>query len=347
MRKLMLLCAWLCAMAFTMTRLLSALAIVLALVMRSAPAEAATLLHTWVSNSGNDTNSCAITAPCATFGGAYANTSAGGEITCLNSGDFGGLNITQSITINCESTLGGTALGNGFNNFAVFTTASTDVVVLRGLDIDGVGQGSVTCFPLINFAGAGVLHVQKTKVNHMVGFAGGPPGLCSGIYFAATGSATLDITDSDITDNGSSGSTNSGIYIRPSSGAQATVTITRTQVQGNNFGIVADGTSGGTIRGTISDSVVSGNAQNGITASTSGSGSAVLIIDQTKVSGNGNHGLAADGSGAGMLVRNTSVFNNAAGLFTENGATLYSYGNNSVNGNNGNDGSFTGTIGLK
>jgi hypothetical protein len=33
------------------------------------------------------------------------------------------------------------------------------------------------------------------------------------------------------------------------------------------------------------------------------------------------------------------------GLFTETGAALYSYGNNHVNGNNGNDGSFTGTIG--
>jgi hypothetical protein len=92
--------------------------------------------------------------------------------------------------------------------------------------------------------------------------------------------------------------------------------------------------------------VVTGNSQNGITASSSGS-SVVLILDQTKVSDNGNHGLVAGGSGAGMLVRNTSVFNNGGGLFSESGGTLYSYGNNSVNGNNGNDGSFTGTVGLQ
>jgi hypothetical protein len=62
------------------------------------------------------------------------------------------------------------------------------------------------------------------------------------------------------------------------------------------------------------------------------------------VSSNGNHGLAAAGSGAGMLVRNTDVFSNGGGLFTENGAALLSYGDNSVNGN---DGAFTGTVGLQ
>jgi hypothetical protein len=46
-----------------------------------------------------------------------------------------------------------------------------------------------------------------------------------------------------------------------------------------------------------------------------------------------------------MLVSNTNVFNNGGGLFAETGGTLYSYGNNHVNGNNGNDGSFTGTVG--
>jgi hypothetical protein len=46
-----------------------------------------------------------------------------------------------------------------------------------------------------------------------------------------------------------------------------------------------------------------------------------------------------------MLVSNSNVFNNGGGLFTETGGALYSYGNNHVNGNNGNDGSFTGTVG--
>jgi hypothetical protein len=40
------------------------------------------------------------------------------------------------------------------------------------------------------------------------------------------------------------------------------------------------------------------------------------------------------------------VFGNAIGLFTESGGTLYSYGNNSLNGN-GTNGAFTGTLGMK
>jgi hypothetical protein len=137
----------------------------------------------------------------------------------------------------------------------------------------------------------------------------------------------------------------SPIYVSPqSAGVEANLTVTRTQVQGNHFGIVGDGRSGGIIKGTISDSVVSGNSENGITAL--GSGSSVwFLVDQTKVSGNA-YGLAAGGSGAEMLARNTSVFDNSTGLYTSNGGTLYSYGNNSINGNATN-GAFTGTVGLQ
>jgi hypothetical protein len=333
---------------FTMRRLLPAFALILAAVAFAAPGQAATLLHTWVSNSGNDSSSCDITAPCATFVGAIDKTSSGGEVTCLNSGDYGSgaqIIISQPINIDCEYSIGSPTVSGGSSVASFSIEITSGDVTLRGLDLDfGALNGPVGCLTgggqgiLIN--GGGTVHLEKMKMNQ-IGRTG------CGILFDPSSNETLDITDCDITDNGSSG-TAAGIYIQPQSGVQANITITRTQVQGNQYGIVADGTAGGTIRGTISDSVVSGNAQNGITVSAAGSGGAVLIIDQTKVSGNGNHGLAAAGSGAGMLVRNTSVFNNTGGgLFTESGATLYSYGNNSVNGNNGNDGSFTGTIGLK
>jgi hypothetical protein len=152
------------------------------------------------------------------------------------------------------------------------------------------------------------------------------------------------VTNTVITDNGySSGSPSGGIYIVPASGAQANVAITGSKIEGNLFGVVADGTQGGTIRGAVKDSVVSGNTQNGMTVSSSGS-SVVLIVESTGVSSNNNHGLVAGGSGAGMLVRTTAVFNNGGGLYTASGGTLYSYGNNSVNGN---DGSFTGAVGLE
>jgi hypothetical protein len=47
-----------------------------------------------------------------------------------------------------------------------------------------------------------------------------------------------------------------------------------------------------------------------------------------------------------MLARNTTVYGNAIGLDAIGGGTLYTYGNNSVNGNATN-GAFTGTAGLQ
>jgi len=335
---------------FTNRQLLFALALTLAPVALAGPAAAAgTQVQTWVSDTGSDSSTtCQITAPCATFNGAYGKTLIGGEIKCLNSGDYGVVAITNSITINCQYSIG--AIGDGAAVFSIDAPAGS-VITLRGLDLDaGAGDDVATCMsPLgeINFTGGGVLHLQKVKINHMTNSnsAGGGGTPCGeGILFAPTSNATLDITDSDITDNGTGGIL-AGIYIKPQSGIEANVTITRSQVQGNYFGIVGDGRSGGTISATISDSVVSGNAENGITVISSGS-SVVFMIDQTKVTGNAAAGLFAGGSGAGMLARNTTVFKNGYGLDIVNGGALYSYGNNSVAGNATN-GAFTGTVGLQ
>jgi hypothetical protein len=110
----------------------------------------------------------------------------------------------------------------------------------------------------------------------------------------------------------------------------------------NRAGIVGDGRQGGIIKGTISDSVVSGNTENGITAISSGS-SVLFVTDQTKVTNNAAAGLFASGGGTGILARNTTVFDNGIGLDAASGAGLISYGNNSVAGNTTN-GAFTATV---
>jgi hypothetical protein len=295
-----------------------------------------------VSNTGNDSSTCGDPAtPCGSFTQAFDNTEAGGEITCLNAGNFGGLIITHSITVDCQYSIASLAVDINVPSFGVAAPAGS-VVTLRGLDFDfaGVAAGfncSGGANGIFVFSGGGMLHLQKMKINHVIS-AG-----CNGVAFAPTSNATLDITDSDITDNGASG-TVAGIYIQPAANIEANVTITRTQIQGNYFGIIGDGRQGGTIRATIKDSVVSGSTENGITALSSGS-SVVFLIDQTEVSGN-LAGLFAGGSNAGMLARNSTVFNNTIGLDTADGGTLYTYGNNSVNGNKTN-GTFTGTAGLQ
>jgi len=125
------------------TLLTAAIGLAIAPVLFAAPARAASSNHTWVATFGTDNGTCGDRpTPCATFAGAYGNTAAAGEITCVDSGNFNipGLtfNINKSITINCEAAIGSTLSGVGVGTFFI-VTAATDIVTLRGLDIDGSG----------------------------------------------------------------------------------------------------------------------------------------------------------------------------------------------------------------
>jgi hypothetical protein len=325
-RLTMLLCAWLCAMAFAAA---------------SNPAQAAgSNLFSYVSNTGSDNNGCTnpTTDACATFSHALNETANYGEIDCVNTGSYAplgtlGILIQQSVTIDCAGSVA-TSLG-------LVTVEGAGIVVrLRNLSINRVGNAAYG----IDAKNMAALYIENCVITNANNAGGSGGGTYLGVKFEPSANAQLFVANSVISNNGNGGSANGGIYIVPASGVAAAVSIDRSQINGNNFGIVADGTMGGTIKGTITDSVVSDNAQNGITVSSSGS-SVVLQVDRTTVGSSGNHGLAAAGSGAGMLVSNTNVFNNGGGLFTENGGALFSYGNNHVNGNNGNDGTFTGTVG--
>src|SRR5205807_3000693 len=92
--------------------------------------------RTWVSGVGDDANPCSRTAPCKTFAGAISKTAGAGEINCLDPGGFGGVTITKPITISSEGFEAG-VLVSGTNGIVVNVPNATDVVVIRGLDIEG------------------------------------------------------------------------------------------------------------------------------------------------------------------------------------------------------------------
>jgi nitrous oxidase accessory protein NosD len=108
-------------------------------LMWAAPAHAQAT-RTWVSGVGDDTNPCSRTAPCKTFAGAISKTATGGQINCLDPGGFGAVTITKAITITCANTQA-SVLVTGTNGIVVNTTNVGDVVVLDGLDIEGLGTG--------------------------------------------------------------------------------------------------------------------------------------------------------------------------------------------------------------
>src|SRR5205807_1719917 len=110
----------------------------------------------------------------------------------------------------------------------------------------------------------GTLRLEKSTIGYPVGFP-----FASGVAFAPSGAAKLHVSDCFIAHTGI-GNANpaAGIYILPSAGVQATVTIERSVIDDNLFGILVDAaTNGGAIRGAVKDSTVSGNTNNGITAS--------------------------------------------------------------------------------
>src|SRR5215210_7039592 len=108
-----------------MRLMLNALAVFVVCLACSTLAQAQAT-RTWVSGVGDDANPCSRTAPCKTFAGAISKTAAGGEISVLDPGGFGAVNITKAITINGEGTLA-SILFSGTNGIIV-NAGANDIV---------------------------------------------------------------------------------------------------------------------------------------------------------------------------------------------------------------------------
>src|SRR5262245_2102959 len=145
--------------------MVSVLAISLFTLLHVDPA-AAQNSRSWVSGSGNDANPCTRTSPCLTFAGALAKTFTGGEINCLDSGDFGTVAITKSISIRCV----GVTAAMQTPGFAIGINAPADSeVLLDGLDIDGQGSGldgvSIFSATRVTIQNSCILNFMRNGVN--------------------------------------------------------------------------------------------------------------------------------------------------------------------------------------
>jgi hypothetical protein len=307
---------------------------VLSVCLASVPAHAQAT-RTWVSGVGDDANPCSRTAPCKTFPGAISKTAAGGQINVLDPGGFGAVTITKAITINSEFIEAGVLVSG--TNAIIISAGANDRVVLRGLDIEGLGTG----LSGIRFLAGGSLHVQKCTIRN---FRGGTPN-GHGILFAPSGTSELFVDDCNISSNGTDG-TNGGITIRPTGGGSATAVLNRVFVENNTNGITVDGDSTtGQIRVSIRDSYVAGNSANGIFSNDVAAGLTVrTFVTDTLVANNGN-GIQARGTGQQTIISNVAVTGNQNGLF--GGGALLSFSNNPISGNTNSDGNPTGTVAPK
>jgi hypothetical protein len=260
--------------------------------------------RTWVSGVGDDANPCSRTAPCKTFAGAISKTAAGGEINVLDPGGFGAVTITKSITISSESFEAG-VLVSGTNGI-VISAANTDFVVLRGLDIEGLGTG----LSGIKVLSVGSLHVEKCTINH---FTQG------GIEFvpssATVSTAQIHVSGSIIRNN--SGSGFAGIHVKPGSNVSAIGMIEDTQLRNNSAGLRIEDNSAITAKNTTAADNVTGAGFIAVSASTA----ATLNLDKCVATGN-NFGIKADNSNATVRMANCMIAGNTSGLVNNTGATL-------------------------
>ena len=158
----------------------------------------------------------------------------------------------------------------------------------------------------------------------------------SGIKFAAPDGVTakLVVLDSAIVDNGLGSF--GGIYILPAGSGVAKVSIDRTKIVGNGYGIFADGSVGtGLITALIKDSYLANSAQIGVYLATINAAAQVSItMDHSASVGNSGDGINSQGSKAfAVLTESTVIGNFGTGLHSVSGGNIYSYRNNATTGN--------------
>jgi hypothetical protein len=309
-----------------MTKIASSflLAAFLALCLHVVSAQAQ-LVRTCVSMAkGSDSNSatsCHCTTPCRTFATAHANTLANGEITVLDPGDYGGLTITKSISINNDS--GGeasvTVAGNGGNNSVtgIVVNAAADAYVnLRGLTIQGVGFG-VTVGLRFNTG------LFLTMTNCVV-----RDHTADGIQFEPLAKGTLSIADTLVTDNGGS-----GILVQPIGNATVRVSLDHVKVYNNSSqGVLIDGNgSTGTLKAVVKDSVAANQGGAGFSVlSFPGQAPTNLMVIGSLAFNNNGAGVVAGGGAATAQVGQTTLSGNTFSWSAVNGGNLQSFGDNYV-----------------
>src|SRR5215204_5411152 len=266
--------------------------------------------RTWVSGVGDDVNPCSRTAPCKTFAGAISKTATNGEINCLDPAGYGTINITKSITIDCEDTQG-SILASGVTGVIINITNAADVkkaVKIRGISINGAGS-------TLNANGIRVLAANTVVIEDGVidGFqthgisvetTSGTPKIVvdrmsirsvngNGINtFITGGTVQLSVSNSTIasTATGVNLSSNTKAVVRASNlvnnstGAlafQSDLQLFGCTISGNTTGVTS--LTGGVVR--IHDNVITSNGTG-----LSSSGGSILSSGQNELDGNTTNG---------------------------------------------------------
>lgn len=287
-------------MTFSIRSLKISFSLLAALAFASQAQAQAT--RTWVSGVGDDANPCSRTAPCKTFAGAISKTAAGGEISVLDPGGFGAVNITKAITINGDGTLAGilASLTTGI----IVNAGVNDVVVIKNISINGAGNG----INGIRWLAGKQLIVDTVDIT---GFT------TRGISVERTSTGGLFVYNTRFTN------TNVGIRLNTTAGVVGAI-IDGVNIEGVTTGIDA---STGSLA-VITNSTISSCATNGVTASVSGS---TVAIKNSNLSLSGT--CVNTVSGAIVRLSGNTIVSCGVGVNLPVGATVQSDGTNNIAAN--------------
>lgn len=268
----------------------------LAVALACLPAHAAS--RAYVSSTGSDARrpTCALSTPCRTFQVAHNVVDAGGEILALDTGDYGLVTITKSVSIlGSPGAIAGITVGGGSG--VTIATPGIDVV-LRNLKISGTGaNGALNTTGIDMIAGKSLAIENCILSSHAVGARISTAAdvriidsvMRGNVFHGASLSegATVDIVNSRFTGNGAS-----GVYIGSASNSLTSVSF--------------------------SDSVASGNGDHGFAAVATSGNTNVSLIRST-ASHNGGAGFhnesASMNARARMSVGSSMATGNAIGFF--------------------------------
>lgn len=290
----------------------------LVVVLASLPAHAAP--RVFVASNGSDARraTCTFDAPCRTFQAAHNVVDAGGEIVALDTGDYGLVTITKSVSIlGSPGSIAAITVGSG--NGVTIATPGVDVV-LRNLKISGTGANGAQ-----NTAGIDMIAGKSLAIENCV------------LSSHAVGARISTAADVRIVDSVMRGNVFHGASISGS----AAVDVVNSRFTGNGAsGVYIASDSNGLTSVSVSNSVSSGNVDHGFAASAT-SGFTNVSFTRSTASNNGgtgfrNESISVNARGL-MIVGSSMATGNAIGFFNSTNIPtsqiFESLGNNLVRGN--------------
>jgi hypothetical protein len=253
--------------------------------------------QTYVSGKGTDIGACGTpAAACRSFAFAIAQTAASGTIIAIDPANYGPVNITKSISIVADG--GGPAgifvtTGNAISITNPSNT-TTSIVNLRGLTLDGSGTASTGIVYSSNNSNPGDVSVTITDC-FIRHFTG------DGIVFVGIGNQFL-ISNTVSSDNQGTGLSIGAAFLNKG-------VVDHFTAKGNNVGISIANKNGNGTDVMIVDSVMADNASDGLVV-----GIATVVNGLARLAGS-----VVTGNGTGVSIDFTS--------------TVFSYGDNDINGN--------------